>query len=297
MSIIRRGAPLNRNFYILDKAISEDSRLSFEARGLLIFLLGKPDTWQVSIQHLVNESPAGKDKIARMLKELRTVGYITCERQHGEKGKIAGFIYTVFEFAQPQPENPDMDKPQPEKPVMDKPQPEKPDAENPEPVKPATANPLLVSTDINQELSLVNTNTKASPSLSGSKKTNISFNREDHDFSAWSDAGITDQVIDRWLLNRQTKNNPVSPLDISKNLKEVVIAKDQFPDLSINSLMTECVIAGWALIKSEWIFERLKIHENKNKEQDHYLTAEASMQRLTDTSWGEDAPRDGHAQN
>lgn len=152
MSIIRRGAPLDRNFYILDKSISEDSRLSFEARGLLIFLLGKPDNWQVSIQHLVGESPAGKDKVARMLQELRQAGYVRCERQRGEAGKLAGYVYTVFEtphFSEsPEPENQDMAELSPE--------PDLPYPEKPAPVKPFPANPPLISIEYKQELNTAN---------------------------------------------------------------------------------------------------------------------------------------------
>lgn len=53
--ITRAPRPQN-NFYLLDKAISEDKRLGWAARGLLVFLLGKPDHWQVSPAALVNET-------------------------------------------------------------------------------------------------------------------------------------------------------------------------------------------------------------------------------------------------
>lgn len=148
MSIIRRGTPLDRDFYILDKRISEDSSISFEARGLLIFLLGKPDSWQVSIAHLAKESPSGKDKIARMLKELRDAGYVKCEQNRGDSGKLAGYVYTVFETKQ------QSNSPETENPVTAEksPEPGKPDTVKPETEKPDTANPPLVSTDNKQVL-------------------------------------------------------------------------------------------------------------------------------------------------
>lgn len=51
---IRRAPRPKSNFYLLDKRISEDRRLSWAARGLLIPLLGKPDNL-VSIQELTAE--------------------------------------------------------------------------------------------------------------------------------------------------------------------------------------------------------------------------------------------------
>jgi len=55
MSIIRAPRP-EANFYMLNKAISDDPRLSWAARGLLIYLLGKPDHWKVSPAHLRGET-------------------------------------------------------------------------------------------------------------------------------------------------------------------------------------------------------------------------------------------------
>jgi hypothetical protein len=52
MAIIRGSRP-DKNFYILDKTISEDKRLSWGARGLLVYLLGKPDHWRVSTAALI----------------------------------------------------------------------------------------------------------------------------------------------------------------------------------------------------------------------------------------------------
>src|SRR5271167_3642572 len=84
MGIIRKKRP-EGNFYILDKSISEDRRLSWAARGVLVFLLGKPDHWKVSIQALVNETaicewPSGKAVVYRCIGELLEAGYMTRQR-------------------------------------------------------------------------------------------------------------------------------------------------------------------------------------------------------------------------
>ena len=133
--IIRRSASPVANFYILENRIAEDSRLSWEARGVLIFLLVKPTDWTVRVSHLIDSGPAGKDKIARIIKELRDAGYISyCRRRNGD-GTLGESEYAVHEY--PTPDDPE--EPKPEKPVQDgKPKPEKPavDAETPKPENP-----------------------------------------------------------------------------------------------------------------------------------------------------------------
>lgn len=86
--MIRRSpSQLRGNFTILANATLSDARLSWEARGLLSFLLSKPDHWVINVKHLINESPsAGRDKIYSMLKELEDSGYLTQERKRDNQG-------------------------------------------------------------------------------------------------------------------------------------------------------------------------------------------------------------------
>ena len=101
MSIIRGPRP-NRNFYILDKKISEDKRLSWASRGLLIYLLGKPNHWQVSVQALVNETkastrPTGRDATWSLLRELIEAGYCTRHQSRKPDGTVGEMEYTISE--------------------------------------------------------------------------------------------------------------------------------------------------------------------------------------------------------
>lgn len=109
MPIIRAPRPQS-NFYVLDKKISEDERLSWAARGMLIFLLGKPDYWRVNIEALINETstscaPLARDGVRRIIADLIKVGYIVRaqSRNEGEFGEVE---YMVCEHSQPQTENP-----------------------------------------------------------------------------------------------------------------------------------------------------------------------------------------------
>lgn len=134
MSIIRAPRP-EGNFYLLDKKISEDGRLSWAARGMLIFLLGKPDHWEVSVTHLrgataKSAKPTGRDGIYGLLDELITTGYIKRVQPRSEGGVLSKVTYLVSE-----------------NPCPDSPLPAPPDTAQPLP-----ANPTLVSIDVQQEL-------------------------------------------------------------------------------------------------------------------------------------------------
>lgn len=108
MSIIRAPRP-EGNFYLLNKAISEDRRLSWAARGVLVFLLGKPDHWRVSPEHLRGETaecskPTGRDGIYGLLNELIKAGYVRREQPRTETGALGEVTYLVSES--PLPDSP-----------------------------------------------------------------------------------------------------------------------------------------------------------------------------------------------
>jgi len=63
------------NFVMLDKGFLEDVRLSFKAKGILAYLLSKPDNWKVIVKDLINHSQDGKKAIYSGLRELKEFGY------------------------------------------------------------------------------------------------------------------------------------------------------------------------------------------------------------------------------
>lgn len=141
MSIIRAARPQSR-FYVLDKSISEDRRLSWAARGLLVFLLGKPDHWEVSVTNLVNETSDSvrvgghtkRDGVKAVLAELNAAGYMTRSEKprHNADGSFAGYDYIVSEVPSPSPSEPS--------------------TVEPETAGPSTADPTQVSNEAKQEL-------------------------------------------------------------------------------------------------------------------------------------------------
>ncbi len=149
MSIIRSPKP-ESNFYLLDKRLSEDKKLSWASRGLLIFLLGKPDNWRISAEYLAqqtNESSkkTGKQGVYSLLDELIVAGYVvrSDKQAHDEKtGFLLGYDYVVYDSPC---------RPEPYKAEPYKAEPYKAEPYKAEPYK---ANQPLTSIDSNQGLNL-----------------------------------------------------------------------------------------------------------------------------------------------
>ena len=86
MSIIR--VEKNGDYTILANAPLNDERLSWEARGLLAYLLSKPNNWKVNSRALVSKAPAGRAKVQRILRELEEHGYLERRKVRGERGRF-----------------------------------------------------------------------------------------------------------------------------------------------------------------------------------------------------------------
>lgn len=152
MSIKRAPRPQS-NFYLLSKDISEDTRLSWAARGLLIFLLGKPDHWEVSTAHLIKQTAdssrkSGRDAVRGIMNELIECGYMRREAARGDSGEFKGNNYIVSEIPELKGKN------------------------EPEPDSPQTGNPSSafhpqVSIDVLTSNNISNKNTRSIPEKNG----------------------------------------------------------------------------------------------------------------------------------
>lgn len=78
MSIVRVHKKENP-YVIIDKTGVSDTRLSWKARGLLCYLLSKPDGWKLNVEHLANHGPDGERATRSGLKELERFGYLPAE--------------------------------------------------------------------------------------------------------------------------------------------------------------------------------------------------------------------------
>lgn len=85
-------------YVLLDKTFLEDERLSYKAKGILAYLLSKPDNWKVIIGNLINYSTDGKASVYAGLKELKECGYYEKIPIRNEEGtRIIRWESTVYE--------------------------------------------------------------------------------------------------------------------------------------------------------------------------------------------------------
>lgn len=94
-SVLHRH-PKTRNFTQVENDTIRDSRLSFRATGLLIYLLSLPHGSRIDSNTLTPRKREGRDAIRSAYDELREVGYVHRERKQHEDGKWSTIIH-VYE--------------------------------------------------------------------------------------------------------------------------------------------------------------------------------------------------------
>lgn len=83
-------------YAIISNVPLNDERLSWEARGLLAWLLSKPDDWEVNLGAIKRYGLAGRDKVTRMFSELSNVGYLVRIKIRRDDGRF-GWDSVVYE--------------------------------------------------------------------------------------------------------------------------------------------------------------------------------------------------------
>ena len=100
-------------YLVIDQRTVDDGRLSWAARGMLAYLLSRPDTWQVRVTDLQRRGHLGRDGTYKLINELCSAGYMEFRRARDQRGRMRGGSYIVREIPNlPYPELPDADAPE-----------------------------------------------------------------------------------------------------------------------------------------------------------------------------------------
>jgi len=101
-------------YVTIDKGPINRKELSYRAKGILAYLLSKPEDWQVKEQDIVNHGTEGRDAIRTAIKELIACGYMVKEQGRSEKGLFDEVDYLVSDHpftGNPSTDNPSTDNP------------------------------------------------------------------------------------------------------------------------------------------------------------------------------------------
>ncbi|TDE87362.1 hypothetical protein [Deinococcus sp. S9] len=94
--IIRRQKGRDNPFAQIPRILLQNEELTFAARGLMAYVLSRPDDWTVMVCDLINQSPSGRDAVRSILRELQDYGYIHRARIRVEGGRFT-WVSTVYD--------------------------------------------------------------------------------------------------------------------------------------------------------------------------------------------------------
>lgn len=118
---IVRTSKRENPFVMIDHRPLNDDNLSWQAKGLLAYLLSKPDNWTVIVADLVKRATNGRDSVNSILKELEQNGYVErIKIRDPETGRFSHQETIVYEVPQERLLQKASVKPETENPLLDK---------------------------------------------------------------------------------------------------------------------------------------------------------------------------------
>ena len=259
--------PRRNNFTTIGNGIFMENALSFEAMGLLAYLLSKPDNWQVHVQALVRATEGtaqkrGENKILALLRELIGAGYITRKRQ--SSGKMDYYVYDEPQGEPSADTTPDSGScaENASQPIENKPQPSKPHVAKPHVAKPHVAKPreafegVLINTEGQQELKLnkdgrgTNARVRATPPAEPPPPADPPPPAKPPRFeplSALLALGVDAQVAADWLAVRKAKRAALTQTALDGMVDEAHKA-----GISVAEAVRICAVRGWQGFKASW---------------------------------------------
>ena len=135
------------NFTSIHNKLINDSRISLKAKGIMLYMLSKPENWKYNPKEIAKNSKDGLDSVYSGIKELIEAGYIS--RTRHSDGTVDYFVFEDVE------ENDIVDFSKKENPNRENPNRENPNRENPDVYKRKNTNKerIIVNTELKKETS------------------------------------------------------------------------------------------------------------------------------------------------
>jgi uncharacterized phage protein (TIGR02220 family) len=86
------------DFTQIENSLLNDKRMSLDTKGLLCYILSKPDDWITYKRQLMKEFSLGRTSIDRMFKEMEVCGYVVVSKMvRGADGSFKGNAYHFYD--------------------------------------------------------------------------------------------------------------------------------------------------------------------------------------------------------
>lgn len=97
----------NKNYTTINNTGLRDERLTWKAKGILVYILSLPDDWVFYMEEIAKHSKDGIASLKAGMKELKECGYVKRFPIKGEDGKIHKWETIIYEV--PQVEKPQLE--------------------------------------------------------------------------------------------------------------------------------------------------------------------------------------------
>lgn len=164
---------VRKDFTVVHNTFINDFDVDWDGKGMLLFMMSKPDYWKFSIKGLAKNTKSGEHKVSSILKALKKAGYLKMQRERCENGSFTEMVYyysdePVFKVeeenegeensvdtqSEPYCENRNMGEDTPEQTSKNEVQPQCgfPDVDNPDVGNPNVGNSDVDNPDVNNRL-------------------------------------------------------------------------------------------------------------------------------------------------
>jgi hypothetical protein len=80
-------------FTQISNELLENERLSWRAKGLLTYMMSRPNNWKINKSDLYKRATEGRDSLKSAIDELKAQGYLHIYRTKNESGQFDGWVW------------------------------------------------------------------------------------------------------------------------------------------------------------------------------------------------------------
>ena len=232
-------------YVMIDKNVFEDTSLSFKAKGILGYLLSRPNDWTLIIADIQKRSTDGKDSVKNGIDELIERGYIVKTEQPRQAGKFATCDYVVYE----KPINTGVNR-------CGKTVADKPSRINRHGKSATTNNNKLNNNKLNNEL-LKKDISSGTPKKQKPKSASLE-----------KPCDVSDQTWHDLLALRKAKKSPltISAWNIAKKQIDEAQAKTGH---TLEQVLLVWIERGWQGFMAKWYFNHINAQNTQNTQGNH----------------------------